>query len=155
MGAEQGPKENSREDRFIKGKRGRNWTGEVLKRSHHQVNCRIFLKRGINVPLYLDRVLSPKATQSDPQMLIPLNALSSRHPQTARTTAKALRLWPRDALGLKLLHTFRRRRACQSPKLIFLGLMHVFKLKSIGQTITLEATRKAPLWLCGNCKQNR
>lgn len=124
MGAEQGAKENSGEDIFIQGHRGRNWTGEVLKRSHNQVNCRIFLKRCVNVPLYLDRVLSPRATQSDPEMLIPLNALSSRHPQTAGTTAKALRLWPSDVLRLKLLHRFRRKRARQSPKLIFLGLMH-------------------------------
>lgn len=32
----------------------RNWTGEVLKHSHNEVKCRIFLKGGVNALLYLD-----------------------------------------------------------------------------------------------------
>lgn len=103
MGAEQQKIISEKTDSFRE--KERNWTGEVLKRSHNEVKCRIFLKGG-KCPALFRWALSPKVPPSDQQMLILLKALSSRRPQTARTTAKALQLRPTD-----MLHTFMRKQA--------------------------------------------
>lgn len=116
---------NSREDRFIQGAK-RNWTEEVLKRSHNEVKCRIFLKGGVNALLYLDGVLSPKAPQSDQQMLILLKALSLRHPQTGQLPRLYSYDWVTCWVKSYCTHLWENRQT--------------------------DFWQKAPLWLCGNCK---